>query len=78
MVSQEFQGEFIRENVVENLYTAFGYIERFSENKIVPCCFGTAEILLCACAMFRFKNLLLSKSTLCLDLSFIRRLQRLQ
>jgi hypothetical protein len=23
MVSQEFQGEFIRENVVENLYTVF-------------------------------------------------------
>jgi hypothetical protein len=24
MVSQEFQGAFIKENVVENLYTAFG------------------------------------------------------
>jgi hypothetical protein len=48
MVSQEFQGEFIRENVVENLYTIFGSIKPFSENKIVPCCFGTAEILLCA------------------------------
>jgi hypothetical protein len=44
MVSQKFQGEFIRENVVENLYT----IEPFSENKIVPCCFGTAEILFCS------------------------------
>jgi hypothetical protein len=46
MVSQEFQGEFIGENVVKNLYTVFGYIKPFSENKIVPCCFGTAEILL--------------------------------
>jgi hypothetical protein len=75
MVSQELQGEFIRENVVENLYTIFGSIKPFSENKIVPCCFGTAEILLCArkkkSYMFRLKNdylvtirnLLLSKFT---------------
>jgi hypothetical protein len=61
MVSQEFQGEFIRENVVENLYTIFGSIKPFSENKIVPCCFGTAEILLCA----RKKNLI------CFDLKMI-------
>jgi hypothetical protein len=46
MVSQEFQGEFIRKNVAENLYTVFGKIEPFSENKTVPCCFETAEILL--------------------------------
>jgi hypothetical protein len=55
MVSQEFQGEFIRENVVENLYTVFGYIKPFSENKIVPCCFGTAaEILICARIFFLY------------------------
>jgi hypothetical protein len=57
MVSHEFQGEFIRENVVEHLYTIFVNIEPFSENKIVPCCFGTTEIL--------------RKNSICFDLKMI-------
>jgi hypothetical protein len=28
--------------------TFIPFLEPFSENEIVPCCFGTAEILLCA------------------------------
>jgi hypothetical protein len=46
--------------MAKNFYSVFGSIERFSENKIVPCSFGTAEISIAFCTkksyMFRFKN----------------------
>jgi hypothetical protein len=62
MVSQEFQGMLIRENVVEHRYTVFGKIEPFSGNKIVRCCFGTPDILLSTrndflCSRFNFTPL---------------------
>jgi hypothetical protein len=60
MVSQEFQGEFIRKNMAKNLYSVFGSIEPFSENKIDPSSFGTAEILLSA-----------RKNLICFDLKMI-------
>jgi hypothetical protein len=38
MVSQEFQGEFVRENMVKNLNTIFPNVNGFLKNKNVKWC----------------------------------------
>jgi hypothetical protein len=40
MVSQEFQCEFIRENVGENLYTFLDKLNRFLKIKLFPAVLG--------------------------------------
>jgi hypothetical protein len=50
MVSQEFHGEFVRKNVVENLNTIFSYHESFSQKlkfKMVPYCLGALTSFYC-------------------------------
>jgi hypothetical protein len=40
MVSQKFQGEFIRENVVENLIPFLDKLNRFLKIKLFPAVLG--------------------------------------
>jgi hypothetical protein len=45
MVSQEFQGEFVRENMVKNLNTIFPNVNGFLKNKNVKWCSTVWELL---------------------------------
>jgi hypothetical protein len=74
MVSQEFQGEFIRENVGENLYTVLDKLNHFLKIKLFPAVLGllkycfvhekkSYKFRLINDCLVKIRNLLLSKFT---------------
>jgi hypothetical protein len=76
MVSQESQGEYIRENVVENLYTVLDKLNNFLKINLFPAVLGLLKYCFVVFIVFEsymfwlkndclvtIRNLLLSKFT---------------